>query len=126
MEFIDANFILRYLLKDNQKQFQEAKDIIDNHDVFIPDFILAEVVYVLEKVYSVPRAAIKSTLESLIQYSNISLSDKDICLKSLKINAQYQIDFADAMLVALVKSKKASKLFTFDKKLLKVNSEIKL
>lgn len=69
MEFIDANFILRYLLKDNQKQFQEAKDIIDNHDVFIPDFILAEVVYVLEKVYSVPRAAIKSTLESLIQYS---------------------------------------------------------
>jgi predicted nucleic-acid-binding protein len=73
MEFIDANYILIYLLKDNQKQFQLAKDIIENHKVSIPEFILAEVVYVLEKVYAVPRIEIRSTLETLIQYPNITL-----------------------------------------------------
>ncbi len=65
MKFIDANYILRYLLQDNQKQFQIAKDIIENHEVIFTDFILAEVIYVLEKVYTVPRVDIKNALQSL-------------------------------------------------------------
>ena len=38
MEFIDANYILRYLLRDNQKQFLLAKDTIENHDISLLDF----------------------------------------------------------------------------------------
>ncbi len=124
MKFIDANYILRYLLQDNQKQFQIAKDIIENHEVIFADFILAEVVYVLEKVYTVPRVDIKNALQSLIQYPNISLSDKDACIKSLLIYSKYKIDYADAFLVSLVNLNTGSNLFTFDKKLLKILSEI--
>jgi predicted nucleic-acid-binding protein len=123
MEFIDANYILRYLLKDNQKQFQLAKDIIENQHVSIPDFILAEVVYVLEKVYAVPKIEIRNTLETLIQYPNITLTDKDICIISLRVYAKHTIDFADALLFALLKSNTGSKLFTFDKKLVKIISK---
>jgi predicted nucleic acid-binding protein len=41
----------------------------------------------------------------------------------LKIYAKHTIDFADALLVALLMSNTASKLFTFDKKLAKIISE---
>ena len=53
MALIDANYILRYLLRDNEEQFLIVKEVIENDDISLPDFILAEIVYVLEKVYNV-------------------------------------------------------------------------
>ncbi|EKB48629.1 PIN domain-containing protein [Cecembia lonarensis] len=59
MELLDANFILRYLLRDNEEHFLVVRDIIEKNHLTIPDFIFAETVYVLEKVYKVPRIEIK-------------------------------------------------------------------
>ncbi len=63
-------------------------------------------------------------ISGLIQYPNIFLSDKDACIKSLLIYSKYKIDYADAFLVSLVNLNTGSNLFTFDKKLLKILSEI--
>ena len=54
MEIIDANYILRYLLKDIDEQYLQSASVIENHNVYIPGEIIAEVVYVLQKVYQVP------------------------------------------------------------------------
>lgn len=51
MKIIDANIILRYLLKDNLELHQKSIDIIENQQLFLPNEIIAEIVYVLEKVY---------------------------------------------------------------------------
>jgi predicted nucleic-acid-binding protein len=54
MQIIDANIILRYLLKDNPVLFNKAAGIIEgNKEIFIPNEVVAETVYVLEKVYGV-------------------------------------------------------------------------
>ena len=66
MAFIDANYILRYLLQDNEKQFSDAKEVIEKEEIFLTDFLFAEVVYVLEKVYLVPRKDINLALVGLI------------------------------------------------------------
>jgi predicted nucleic-acid-binding protein len=50
MKIVDANFVLRYLLQDNEKLSNKAKDIIENNEIFIPTEVVAEIVYVLEKV----------------------------------------------------------------------------
>ena len=122
MDFIDANYILRYLLRDNPKQFFIAKEIIENREVIIQDFILAEVVYVLEKVYVVPRKEIKLALEQFLAYPNIGLSNKNACLASMETYVENKIDFADALLIAYHKTNAFSKLHTFDKKILKLIS----
>ncbi len=116
MEIIDANYILRYLLKDIEDQYLRANSIIENHNVFIPGEIVAEVVYVLQKVYTVPDETIKNTLLNLFEYPTITINEPDIIKKALSIFAKNKIDYADALLIAFAKTKNAT-IFTFDKKI---------
>ena len=50
----DTNMILRYLLDDNLEMADKAEEYIknENADVFVTVEVIAEVVYVLQKVYS--------------------------------------------------------------------------
>jgi predicted nucleic-acid-binding protein len=53
--------ILRFLLKDNQNQYEEAVRVFDsNEKIYVPSEVIAEVVYVLQKVYLVSREEISS------------------------------------------------------------------
>jgi len=65
MQIVDANVILRYLLNDYTELFNSAVQIIENNDVFVPFEVAAEVVYVLEKVYHVPRPEISESLSTI-------------------------------------------------------------
>ncbi|ABP65738.1 hypothetical protein Csac_0084 [Caldicellulosiruptor saccharolyticus DSM 8903] len=55
LKLIDANVILRFLLNDIAELNQIAKEIIKNNEVLILNEVVAEIVYVLEKVYKVER-----------------------------------------------------------------------
>lgn len=124
MELLDANFILRYLLRDSEEQFLKVKNIIENNNVSIPDFIFAEIVYVLEKVYHVPRLEISGVLKALLSYSNIHTNDQKVLRLSLDHYSGFSLDFADALLIAYYQVAKEGKLHTFDKKILKLISKI--
>jgi predicted nucleic-acid-binding protein len=115
MEIIGANYILRYLLKDIEDQYLRATSIIENHNVFIPGEIIAEVVYVLQKVYQVPDETIMNTLLHLFEYPTITFNEPDIIKNALSIFAGNRVDYADALLIAFAKTKNAT-IFTFDKK----------
>ena len=52
---LDANALLRYLLRDNEEQFQQVKLIVGKKRCYITLEILAEVCYVLDGVYQVTR-----------------------------------------------------------------------
>ena len=50
MILLDANYILRFLLEDIEEMFREAEKIIENNLCYIENEVLAEVVFVLQKV----------------------------------------------------------------------------
>jgi len=116
MIILDANYILRFLLKDNLEMFEVAKNCIVENDCLIPNEVLAEVVYVLLKVYQTQKKDIKDSLVNLLMQKNILIVDKEIVIKSLEIFNDKNLDFVDCILCA--KSKKYT-IKTFDKKLLK-------
>ena len=120
MAFIDANYILRYLLQDNEKQFSDAKEVIEKEEIFLTDFLFAEVVYVLEKVYLVPRKDINLALVGLIAYKNLSMENKDVILNSLRYYIEDKLDFADALLIAYHKASLNPRIYTFNKKILRI------
>lgn len=45
MKIVDANVILRYLLQDSIQFMEQARDNIENNPIFIPNEVIAEVVY---------------------------------------------------------------------------------
>ncbi len=114
----DANTILRFLLNDNSLQFEQAANVFDSStDVFIPSEIIAEVVYVMQKVYQIPRTEICSSLLDFIQYKNIFIDDKSIIFQALNYYADSKLDYADCIVLSTAKRKKAG-IFSFDKGLL--------
>lgn len=82
MVIIDANVILRYLLNDVEDLAIKSKHIIEKIHVFIPNEIVAEVVYVLQKFYEVPRNEILLRLIELVKFENIDLPNKAIIIKA--------------------------------------------
>lgn len=56
--------------------------------VFLPNEVIAEIVYVLEKVYKAKRKNISNALLELFKYGNIEVADIGIVGESLKVYAE--------------------------------------
>lgn len=119
MKIIDANIILRYLLKDNLELHQKSIDIIENQQLFLPNEIIAEIVYVLEKVYNISKREIRDVLTQLFEKSNFEFIDKNVIISSLKYYTKFNLDFADSLLLAYSTVQNTS-ILTFDKRLNKI------
>ena len=117
MIVLDANYILRYLLRDNEVMFLQAKEVIGQEACFLLNEVLAEVVYVLQGVYKVPKQEIVQSLSTFVSLSSISMYEsKSIMLEALQLFESRNLDFVDCCLCAL---KEKYEVKSFDKKLMK-------
>lgn len=122
---LDTNVILRYVLKDHTEHFKIAQrfmSTVKNGDqtVYIPDSVLAECIYVLLKVYKIPKNEACETLSLLLNYAGISQDNKGILLSALALFAQHNVDIVDAIVYATSKQQ-GWELFSFDKDMTKFN-----
>jgi len=117
MIVLDANYILRYLLADNEAMFVIAKETIHDNDCLLINEVIAEVVYVLSGVYNVPKIEIATKLTALIMMDNFVMhEDKHYLINALQLYQIKNLDFVDCCLCALHGKYKVK---TFDKKLMK-------
>ena len=63
---VDANVVLRYMLHDDKTQSPIAERTIREGAYLLPE-VLAEIVYVLLGVYSVPREELAERLQILVK-----------------------------------------------------------
>jgi len=119
MHLVDTNIILRYVLKDHPEMYAKAKEFLEVQEITIPLEIVAEVVYVLEKVYHTERTDIRQTLLTLTEYDNLRFLERDILLPALALYSDNRVDFIDAVLAAYQKARHAT-IHTFDQALQKL------
>ena len=112
-KLVDANVILRHLLRDVEEQAAQARIIIAG-GAFTTTEVLAEVVYVLQGVYKVPRGRIAEALTALL--GEVLTDHADVMEKALAIYAARSLDFVDCVLIARAMIL-GDDVFTFDKKL---------
>ena len=112
-KLVDANVILRHLLRDVEEQSAQARIIIAG-GAFTTTEVLAEVVYVLQGVYKVPRGRIAEALTALL--GEVLTDHADVMEKALAIYAARSLDFVDCVLIARAMIL-GDDVFTFDKKL---------
>jgi predicted nucleic acid-binding protein len=119
-KIVDANVILRFFVRDNEEQFLRAKAFIQRlelgkEDVLMTEIVFAEVVWVLNKVYEVPRQEIADTFSKVIGYRGIrTMLEKEIFQESLRLYAKHSLDIQDMFLAVLSKNK-GCPIITFDK-----------
>lgn len=118
MKIADANVVLRYLLDDNKKQANMAAQVLENENVFIPFEVIAEIVYVLIKVYQVDKKKLCTQLSALLTYPNIATNDDDVIFHSFLIFQKKNFDFVDSILCAY-KVIRGYEIITFDEQIKK-------
>ena len=115
---LDANAVLRFLLNDVEDQARQAKSVIDTGKACLSNEVLAEVVYVLTKVYELQRATIVDALEGLLP-SVVICEDPELLRMALEIyRDNRKLDIVDAILAARHRCN-GDEILTFDKDLLK-------
>jgi len=109
-------------MQDNKDFFEKSCNILENVEVFISFEVIAEVVYVLQKVYNVPKSETCYALHELLMYENISVLEKNVMTKALDLFKDNNLDFVDCILCAY-KKVKSDEIETFDKRLIKCITE---
>ncbi len=102
---IDANVILRYLLRDSEDLYEKSERLFEDAvagkvSLYVMHSVIAEVIYVLIKVYEVPRTELVRVLNELLNMRGVKLRDREIVLRSLSIFRSSKLDFVDALLCA--------------------------
>lgn len=113
MQLIDTNVILRFILNDNAEMAKRAAEVIASGAYTKPE-VIAEVVYVLKSVYSIPKEKIKSIIRGLSDI--IRIENSDCVIHAIDLFASTSLDFVDCLLVAY-HSLNGEMIFTFARKL---------
>ena len=116
MVLFDANAILRYILQDNQEMVDSVEKQLSKNTCYIPVEVLAEVVYVLSKVYHAERKIISQTITAITNTDKIRVAQKAVVHHALQVYSSSTFDFVDCLLIGYAKEEKYN-IFTFDKKL---------
>jgi len=116
---LDANVIIRFLTRDHEEHYLKSIEVFESiesgqTEALLMDFILAEVVYVLKRIYKHEKEDISSALKKLLLYKYLYTDNKIVTFEALEIYAKRNIDFADAMLCAK-KNVEGFTIVSFDK-----------
>jgi predicted nucleic-acid-binding protein len=116
---IDANVILRYLLADHPEHYQKACALMEQVKsgeigAFIPQGVLVECVYMLLKLYGVPRDEVADKLAAILSYRGVVNDDKAIMLSALRTFGEKNLDVVDAIVHA-TSVERVWASFSFDK-----------
>ena len=117
MIIFDSNAVLRYILQDNLEMADAVEQRIAESDCHIPTEVIAEIVYVLSKVYKVPRDDIKTAIVGVLNIPSISTTHFDVSARALVAFADTKLDFVDCLMAGYQLN--GYDVFTFDKDLKK-------
>ncbi len=114
--FVDTNVLIRHLTGDPPGQAARATRLLSRAgQLLLPDLIVAEVVYVLESVYKVPRPRVAELARAIVAFPAIEVADEPVLLRALEVYEVHRLDFADAYLVAEAEISGVNAVASFDK-----------
>jgi len=118
MVIFDTNTILRYILQDIQDQADAFEQELSANECIITVEVIAEMVYVLSKVYNIKRELIAESIQGIIKLKERLVENSAIVSHAAGTYASTRLDFIDCLLDGYSKLKGYS-VFTFDKDLKK-------
>lgn len=113
--FVDTNVLIRHLTGDPPAMAERATAFLTAADeLYLPDLIVAEAVYVLESYYEAPRSQVAEAVRSLLAFEAIVTVDPALLLRAAEVFEVGRLDFADAYLVACAESSGVDAVASFD------------
>ncbi len=124
---LDTNVLVRYLIKDDKKQYSRAEALIDSaikrkEALHVCIIVLCEVVWVLQYHYELKKEEIVEFLTKLLHAEQIEVESRELALSAFHLYQSSQADFADCLIGVTNQFEGCSITYTFDKKALRLPS----
>jgi predicted nucleic acid-binding protein len=114
--FVDTNILIRHLTGDPPGQAARATRFLTTADeLLLADLVVAEVVYVLESFYEVPRARVAELVRAIVAFPTVVVLDPAMLLRALEVYETARLDFAEAYLVAQAERSGVGVVASFDR-----------
>ena len=117
---LDTNSIARYLVKDDPAQARRAAALIEGEEQLrISIVVLAEIAFVLSKLYRIPRGDVVDALTRLLERQNVESHeiDTDLAIQALALcRPSGRVNYPDALLWAVAREANLARVWTFDER----------
>lgn len=123
--YLDTNIIIRHLTGDPPEMAARATRFLATagpQELQLADLVLAEVVYVLESFYKVPRNRVADYARAIIAFPAIRVADPAMLLRAIEVYEDDRLDFADAYLVAAAERSGVGVVASFDRAIDRVST----
>ena len=122
---IDTNVLVRFLLRDDEAQFQKANKLIQREvtagrGVLVSQLVLLETEWVLRSRYGFSKIQLLEVIASLLDTRDIQLADEQSVEEAIYQWKEANADFADCLIAARHRRLGCSATATFDARAVKL------
>ncbi|MBU4373945.1 MAG: type II toxin-antitoxin system VapC family toxin [Euryarchaeota archaeon] len=121
MKALDTNVLVRFLVRDDERQaetiyriFKQAET--DKEVFFVPLLVVLETVWVLESVYNIPRQEILYSINELILMPILKFETQSAILNFVSSARETKMDLSDLLIAHSAKFSGCECVLTFDKR----------
>ncbi len=102
---VDTNVLVRFLVRDDEVQFEKARKLIKREvaagrRVFVSQLVLLETEWVLRSRYSLPKNLIIEAISGLLAATDVCFEDESAVEEALFVWKEATADFADCLIGA--------------------------
>ena len=100
---VDTNVLVRFLVRDDEAQFDKARklikrDVAAGRRIFVSQLVLLETEWVLRSSYGLPKNQIVDTLSRLLDTTDVRFEEEPVIEEALFIWRDVAADFADCLI----------------------------
>jgi len=122
---LDTNVLVRYLVRDDQTQFEKARSMIDREvntgePVLVSLVVLLETEWVLRSRYELKKSEIVAAFSSLLNVAEVDFEDEPSVEQAVYTWKDSSAEFADCLINARNLRLGCRATATFDAKALKI------
>ncbi len=122
---LDTNLLLRLVLGDVPHQTEAVEKLLEQGGIFeVTDIAIFEMIFVLEKIYKLPRSKVSENIQSIINHPSISCNRRLFAISLPLYIDNPKLSIVDCGLAKYAELNKATPLYTFNVNLAKACSPI--
>ena len=118
---LDTNVLVRFLLRDDQKQAEQAQKAIedalaDGEPVVVSLLTMLETEWVLRSCAAIGKKTVISAFRKLLESRDLRIEQEEVLEEALYHYENNTVDFADCLMASRYTRLGCSAMLTFDKK----------
>jgi len=118
--FIDTNIFLRFLTRDQEKQYQACRKLFFQAQkgkikLITTSLVIFELIWTLISYYEDPKEKVVEKVLSLLDFPNLKVEHKTLLFEALLLWQRKNIDFNDAFNFIWAQNKKVEQIYSYDK-----------